>query len=42
MMAGFTENYVKVYAPYNKAKVNSFERIRFWGDKAKGDEAMRR
>ena len=29
MMAGFTENYVKVYAPYNKAKVNSFERIRF-------------
>ena len=28
MMAGFTENYVKVYAPYNKAKVNSFEVIR--------------
>ena len=27
-MAGFTENYVKVYRPYNKAKVNSFEVIR--------------
>jgi threonylcarbamoyladenosine tRNA methylthiotransferase MtaB len=28
MMAGFTENYVKVYAPYDKAKVNTLERIR--------------
>ena len=28
MMAGFTENYVKVYRPYNKEKVNTFERIR--------------
>ena len=27
-MAGFTENYVKVYRPYNKEKVNTFERIR--------------
>ena len=27
MMAGFTENYVKVHAPYNKEKVNSFEVI---------------
>ena len=27
-MAGFTENYVKVYRPYNKAKVNTFEVIR--------------
>ena len=24
-MAGFTENYVKVYRPYDKAKVNTFE-----------------
>jgi hypothetical protein len=28
MMAGFTENYVKVYAPYDKKKVNTFEKIR--------------
>ena len=27
MMAGFTENYVKVHGPYNKEKVNSFEVI---------------
>ena len=27
-MAGFTENYVKVHAPYNKAKVNTFETVR--------------
>ena len=27
-MAGFTENYVKVHRPYDKAKVNSFEVIR--------------
>ena len=27
-MAGFTENYVKVYHPYDKAKVNTFEVIR--------------
>ena len=27
-MAGFTENYVKVYRPYNKEKVNTFEVIR--------------
>ena len=27
-MAGFTENYVKVYRPYDKAKVNTFEVIR--------------
>lgn len=26
-MAGFTENYVKVHAPYNKDKVNTFETI---------------
>ena len=26
-MAGFTDNYIKVYGPYNKAKVNSFERV---------------
>ena len=28
MMAGFTENYVKVYRPYDKAKVNTFEAVR--------------
>ncbi len=28
MMAGFTENYIKVHAPYDKAKVNTFERVR--------------
>ena len=28
MMAGFTENYVKVYRPYDKEKVNTLERIR--------------
>lgn len=28
MMAGFTENYVKVYRPYEKEKVNTFEVIR--------------
>ena len=27
-MAGFTENYVKVHRPYDKAKVNTFEVIR--------------
>ena len=27
-MAGFTENYVKVYRPYDKEKVNTFERIK--------------
>ena len=27
-MAGFTENYVKVYRPYDKAKVNTFEVVR--------------
>ena len=26
-MAGFTDNYIKVYGPYNKAKVNTFEAI---------------
>ena len=26
-MAGFTDNYIKVYAPYDKSKVNTFERI---------------
>ena len=28
MMAGFTENYIKVHAPYDKAKVNTFEMVR--------------
>ena len=28
LMAGFTENYVKVHRPYDKAKVNTFEVIR--------------
>ena len=28
MMAGFTENYVKVYRPYDKARVNTFEAVR--------------
>ena len=27
-MAGFTDNYIKVYCPYDKAKVNTFEVIR--------------
>lgn len=27
-MAGFTDNYIKVHAPYDKAKVNTFEVIR--------------
>ena len=27
-MAGFTENYVKVYRPYDKEKVNTFEVVR--------------
>ena len=27
-MSGFTDNYIKVYGPYDKAKVNSFEVIR--------------
>ena len=27
MMAGFTENYVKVHRPYDKGKVNTFEEI---------------
>ena len=26
-MAGFTDNYIKVYGPYNKAKINTFEEI---------------
>ena len=26
-MAGFTDNYIKVYRPYDKAKVNTFEEI---------------
>ena len=26
-MAGFTENYVKVHAPYNRDKVNTFEKV---------------
>ena len=26
-MSGFTENYIKVYRPYNKAKINTFEEI---------------
>ena len=26
-MAGFTDNYIKVYCPYDKSKVNSFETI---------------
>lgn len=28
MMAGFTENYVKVYRPYDKKKVNTLETVR--------------
>ena len=28
MMAGFTENYIKVHAPYDKTKVNTFEVVR--------------
>ena len=28
LMAGFTENYVKVYRPYDKEKVNTFESIK--------------
>ena len=27
IMHGFTENYVKVSCPYDKAKINTFERI---------------
>ena len=27
LMAGFTENYIKVYGPYDKTKVNTFERV---------------
>ena len=27
-MSGFTENYIKVYGPYDKAKINCFEAIR--------------
>ena len=27
LMCGFTENYIKVSCPYDKAKVNTFERI---------------
>ena len=26
-MAGFTDNYIKVYGPYDKTKVNTFEAI---------------
>ena len=33
-MAGFTDNYIKVHAPYDKAKVNTFEVIRRGGDRA--------
>lgn len=29
-MQGFTENYVKVKAPYDSAKVNTFERVTLW------------
>jgi threonylcarbamoyladenosine tRNA methylthiotransferase MtaB len=32
-MAGFTDNYIKVHAPYDKAKVNTFEVIRRGGDR---------
>ena len=28
LMAGFTDNYIKVYGPYDKAKINCFEVIR--------------
>ena len=31
LMYGFTENYIKVSCPYDKAKVNTFERIRVTG-----------
>ena len=27
-MAGFTDNYIKVYCPYDKAKINTFEMIK--------------
>lgn len=27
LMAGFTDNYIKVYGPYDKAKVNTFEEV---------------
>lgn len=27
LMCGFTENYIKVYCPYDKNKINTFERI---------------
>ena len=27
LMSGFTENYIRVFAPYDKAKVNTFERV---------------
>jgi threonylcarbamoyladenosine tRNA methylthiotransferase MtaB len=27
LMSGFTDNYIKVYAPYQKNKVNTFEEI---------------
>ena len=26
-MAGFTDNYIKVYRPYDKSKINTFETI---------------
>jgi threonylcarbamoyladenosine tRNA methylthiotransferase MtaB len=26
-MAGFTENYIKVHRPYDKAKINTFEKV---------------
>ena len=28
LMLGFTENYIRVARPYDKAKINTFERIR--------------
>lgn len=27
LMSGFTENYIRVYRPYDKARINTFERI---------------
>jgi hypothetical protein len=26
-MSGFTDNYIKVYGPYDKSKINTFEEI---------------
>ena len=25
LMSGFTDNYIKVYGPYDKSKINTFE-----------------